>query len=288
MPENFCLSLGGIRFSLIPDRKNGEYSLIRRVSDFIAPGEPDITLKIQCGWFPHLNLENQSFSSNNHVWNGYEVEGKRIIKVSSPHQENYQLGIFPEDFRSGEIFVSQSPDNPNAYIFPFSYPMGELYTMHLMGTGLGVLFHASGIIYQGHGYLFSGHGGVGKTTIARLFSTHPGTLVVNDDKVLVRKEPGGFRMYGTPWHGDGGWASPRSAPLKRVFILKQSGENYVRSLKAVEAVGLMLARTFTTLWDNEKIAFNIKFLEALTQSVPCQELGFLPDVSIIDHIFNLG
>jgi hypothetical protein len=287
MPENFCLSLGGIQFSLFPDRKNGEYSLIKRVSDFIAQGKADITLQIHCGWFPHLNLEDDNFRSNGHAWNGYKIGNNRVIKVSSPGQDNYQLGIFPEDFRSGEIYVAASLENPDAFIFPFSYPMGELYTMHLMGTGLGILFHASAVIYQGQGFLFAGHGGVGKTTIARLFSNYPGTLVVNDDKVLVRKEPAGFRMYGTPWHGDGGWASPRSAPLKKLFILNQSGENRARSLKGVEAVGLMLARTFTTLWDNEKIAFNVKFLDDLCQSVPCLELGFLPTPDVVDFVLNL-
>jgi hypothetical protein len=287
MPARFDFSLGGIQFSLVPDRTIGAYSLIKRMIDFRRPAPPDITLNVNCGWFPDLNYKFKSFDSNGHVWNGYEDGGKKIIKVSSQNQEYYQLGIFPPDFRSGEIFVSTSHDREDAFIFPFSYPMGELFMMNLMGTGLGMLFHASGVIYQQNGFLFTGHGRAGKTTIAGLFAQHPQTVVVNDDKVLVRKGPDGFRMYGTPWHGDGGWVSPQSAPLKRLFILKQSPTNYSKDLSPVEAVGLLLARTFVPLWDQEKVTFSLEFLEDFSQTIPCQELGFLPDQSIIDFVFNL-
>ena len=100
MPEPFDFCLGGMQFSLVADQTAGEYRSIKRMADFQKPAAPDITLNVHCGWFPDLNYEYKSFDSNGHVWNGYEIEGKKIIKVSSQNQEYYQLGIFPADFRS--------------------------------------------------------------------------------------------------------------------------------------------------------------------------------------------
>jgi len=111
--------------------------------------------------------------------------------------------------------------------------------------------------------------------------------VVNDDKVIVRKEAGEFRLYGTPWHGEGGMVLPDSAPLRGVFILKQAPQNSISPLDATRAAGMMLARTFSPLWDADKVSFSLSFLDELFQAVPCQELGFVPDSSAVEFVRTL-
>lgn len=285
MPEPLNLSLGGIAISLAPDHASGEYALINRSNEFLTSVHPKVTLRIHCGWFPELNHE-QVFFETDHAWQLIKSDGNWGIRVRSPVQDPYQLGIFPGDFGSGDIYVAPHEGTADQYVFPLSYPMGELYMMNLLGTGLGVLFHAAGVIYHDEGYLFTGHGGAGKTTTARLWQELPEGRVVNDDKVIIRKETGGFRLYGTPWHGDGGMALPDSAPLKRVYILKQADHNYAAPLQPAQAVSMLLARTFVPLWDAGKIAFTLKFLDELCQGVACQELGFLPDSSAVDFVRN--
>ncbi len=286
MPECFNLSLGGIPISLVPDQVSGEYELVKRADEFRTTTAPAITLQVHCGRFPELGAEPVVFETG-HAWQLLQVDGKWVINVSSPNLEPYQVGMFPPDFRSGDIFVAASGEHPDRFIFPLSYPMGELYMMALLGTGLGMLFHAVGVIYQGKGYLFTGHGGAGKTTTARLWEELPGARVVNDDKVIVRKEDGEFRLYGTPWHGEGGMVLPDSAPLGRVFILKQAMQNSVTPLPPAQAAAMLLARTFSPLWDADKVSFSLSFLEELSQAIPCQELGFLPDSSAVDFVRNL-
>jgi hypothetical protein len=234
-----------------------------------------------------LSSEQVSFETHQ-SWQLLQVDGKWVIKVRSPDLDPYQIGVFPSDFRSGDIYVAANERTPHRYIFPLSYPLGELYMMNLLGTGLGMLFHATGVIDRGKGYLFTGHGGAGKTTIARLWEALPDVRVVNDDKVIVREEAGEFRLYGTPWHGDGGMALPDSAPLAKVFILKQATQNSYASLPPVQAAGDLLARLFVPLWDAEKIANTLRILDKLCQDIPCHELGFLPDSSIVDFVRNLS
>jgi hypothetical protein len=285
MPELFNLSLGGILISLIPDQSAGDYGLVKRASEFCSPATPVIKLQIHCGWFPELDEQKIAFETN-HAWQMFQIGNKRVIKVISPEQDPYQLGVFPPDFRSGDIYIAALGDQ-KGYVFPLSFPMGELFMINLLGGGLGMLFHAAGVIYQGEGYLFTGHGGAGKTTTARLWEALTGARVVNDDKVIVRKEAGQFRLYGTPWHGEGGMVLPDSAPLKRVFILKQAAQNYAASISPVQAAGSLLARTFVPLWDADKINYSLTFLDELCQAVPCLELGFLPDSSAVDFVRNM-
>jgi hypothetical protein len=288
MPESFNLSLGGIPIALVPDRSAGEYAYVKRAIDFCSPAAPEATLQVRCGWFPQLD-DRQIHFETGHAWQLLQVDGRWVIDVRSPEQGLYQVGAFPPDFRVGEIHVANVKPAGAApeYIFPLSYPMGELYMMNLLGTGMGMLLLACGVIVGGQGYLFAGHGGAGKTTTARMWQGQAGVQVVNDDKVIVRKEGGQFRLYGTPWHGDGGMALPDSAPLVRLFILKQAAQNYAAPLAPVQAAAGLLARAFVPLWDPEKIAFSLAFLDELCQAVPCQELGFLPEPSAVDFVREL-
>jgi len=287
MPECYNLSLGGLSISLIPDRDSGEYEYIKRASDFLSLRSPEITLQIHCGGFQEFRSATVVFETDV-AWRMLQDDGRWIINIYPNAQTPHLLGVFPGDFRSGDIYTSQNENIPHRYIFPLVSPMGELYLMNLLGTGLGMLIHASGVIYQGKGYLFTGNASAGKTTIARLWQSLPDVRVINDDKVIVRSEAAGFRIYGTPWHGVGGMALSDSAPLTQVFILKQADQNYVSPLSSAQATGGLLARSFVPLWDSEKIAFILGFLDKLCSTVPCQELGFLPDSSIIDLIRNIG
>jgi len=283
MPKDLNISLGGITISLIADHPSGEYAYIKRAEDFRSPLTPEINLQIHCGRFPDLSAAPVFFETNV-AWHLLKVDGKWAIDLYPNSQNPRLLGIFPDDFRSGDIYTSQNEDTPDRFIFPLASPLGELFTMNLLGTGLGMLFHATGVIDQGKGYLFTGFGGVGKTTTARLWEKLPGIKVVNDDKVIIRKEADGFRLYGTPWHGEGGIASPDSAPLTQVFVLKQATKNYTAQFHPAQAASKLLARAFVPLWDADKIAFTLNFLDELSQTIPCQELGFLPDSSAVDFV----
>ena len=104
MPESYRISLGGIPISLIPDKVTGNYELVKRAVDFYSPAVPEISLNIHCGWFPELSGEQVVFETHQ-AWQLLRVDGKLGIKVRSPHQNPYQLGVFPPDFRSGDMML---------------------------------------------------------------------------------------------------------------------------------------------------------------------------------------
>ena len=86
----------------------------------------------------------------------------------------YLVGSFSPDFHSGDIFTSESDQEPGKFIFPLSYPLGELLMTNLLGTGYGVMLHSCGVIDAGNGIVFAGVSAAGKTTTARLWDGQAG------------------------------------------------------------------------------------------------------------------
>ena len=287
MPYPFTISLGGIPIALVPEQISGEYESVNRAVEFQTLENPEISLQVHCGGFPDLTNLPVAYETIQ-GWQLFYRNGRRLIKGRSAALDPYNLGDYAPDYRSGDLYLAAPPETPDLYRFPFSYPMGELFMMNLLGTGVGMLFHACGVIEGGKAYLFSGNSRAGKTTTARMWQGRAGVRVVNDDKVIVRKQDGKFMLYGTPWHGEGGMALPDSAPLARVFLLKHGQQNILNPLTPVQAASGLFGLYFIPLWDSAKIDFTLQFLDELCQAVPCQEYSFLPDSSAVEFVSNLN
>jgi len=285
MPESVVLKIGGIPICLRTKEKQGGFNFVKKTADFIVQSDPEIILNIHCGIFPEIAKQEIIFETNV-GWRMGRIDGK--FTISFPSSKNHQLGIFAQDFSTGDIYVANCNDNPTKFVFPLAYPMGELFIMNVLGKGMGVMVHAAGVAYQGKGYLFLGRSGAGKTTIANLWQQQPGALVLNDDKVIIRIEKDGYRIYGTPWHGEGGLASPHNVPLKHVFLLEQAKSNHLSTLSTTESILKLINTSFLPLWDKDKTGFTLSFFNDLIQNVSTHELGFLPDSSIIDFLRELS
>ena len=77
--------------------------------------------------------------------------------------------------------------------------------------------NSCGLIDQSNGIVFAGTSTAGKSTTARLWDGLDGVRVLSDDHTILRKMEGQFRVYGTPWQGEGGYALADDAPLKNLY-----------------------------------------------------------------------
>ena len=64
--------------------------------------------------------------------------------------------------------------------------------------------------------------------MARLWAPDADVTMLSDDRVVLRAEGSQIWMYGTPWHGDGGFASPARVPLTAMFLLKEGPRHRLR------------------------------------------------------------
>ena len=161
--------------------------------------------------------------------------------------------------------------------------------MNLLCLGSGVLLHACGVSDHGRGLLFVGSSGAGKSTMADLWKNGEGVTILSDDRVIVREKEGRFWAYGTPWHGDARLCSAESVPLEAIFLIRHGGENSIMRLgEARKAVSSLLVRSFPTFWNAEGMAFTLEFLHRMSQAVPCYDLGFMPDKSVVQLVRSTG
>src|SRR5438270_269266 len=188
--------------------------------------------------------------------------------------DHYRLDCFSEIFgdepyKSARISRDLSEVSLRmrvAGLDPLQFPLDELLINALLVDRRGVELHSCGIIDRGNGLLFIGNSGHGKTTTARLWMRED-VEVVSDDRVIVRAENGGWRMYGTPWHGEAEICSPASAPLRRIYVLDKSAHNGVTALGPAEAAAHLFACAFPPFHDPDGLRRVLDTLGALATSV---------------------
>lgn len=151
-----------------------------------------------------------------------------------------------------------------------------------------IFTHAVGIRnLDGRGLLFTGKSGCGKSTAARIWHRHSRAMVLNDDRVIVRKIKNNFFIYGSPWHGDfDDYLASRieSAPLARLFFIHHSSKNIVRPVSGKKAFQLLYPAIFPTFWDKKNLENIVSFCHDLIKAVPCFSLGFVNDKRIIGFV----
>ena len=112
--------------------------------------------------------------------------------------------------------------------------------------------------------------------------------LLSDDRIIIRETEDGYRIYGTPWHGNAEIASPLSAPLSSVFFLTHDDENRLIPVQGADVASRLLVRSFPTFWDGEGMRYTLGLCERLSTRVPCYELGFVPDERVISMLRSLA
>lgn len=152
----------------------------------------------------------------------------------------------------------------------------------------GIFTHSVGIKdVDGRGLLFAGRSGAGKSTTARLWHKHSRAMVLNDDRIIVRKVNGKFFIYGSPWHGEfSDYLASRieSAPFERLFFIHHSPENTIREISQKEAFSLLYPALFPTFWDKQCLENTASFCEDLVKNVSCHSLGFVNNEKVINFV----
>jgi hypothetical protein len=278
-----CLSIAGISVAVTSGDPDLHLRFPGNLTRFSAPtSAPDV--RIEAAW-RDLTAECDGtlvFDSGG-TWRLYATSDSYLFQffAASLGTVPYQVARFDRDFRSGQVFLHRPFFGRRRMVNPLQYPLDELLIVHMLSRGKGVEVHACGLVEAGNGYLFAGHSGAGKTTMARLWEREPGITVLSDDRIVLRQIDGRFWMYGTPWHGEAGLAQSARAPLTQVFLLRHAAMNAVLPISGAEATARLFSCTFPTFHDRGGLEFTVGCCEGLVRTMPCAELGFVPDDRIV-------
>ena len=243
---------------------------------FIGQGKPDISLRLHRG-IPEIVVGEKVFECPP-IWTLYRENGTSVIRLFPEMGDLQRALFFPHPLKHADLYFA---DNCTRFIDPYFGPTIELLLMHYLAQERGVTLHACGIVLEDKGILFLGESGAGKSTLARMWDQENGVDILSDDRVIVRKQGPEFRVYGTPWHGEATFGSPREAKLERIFFLKHGQKNSLKEMKGIDPLSHLLTCSFPPLWDSQAMEFILEFFSHLATKVPCQELSFRPEKSVL-------
>jgi hypothetical protein len=281
--QKYKISLGGIIFSVISECSLGLTLPTPNRAFMVSEGSPEVILKARFGAVPSLEMEEELFKTDG-VWGLYRSGDKQVLHFCAYEMESipYKLAVMESDFTAGTIYTrSKESGNENCFD-PLNYPLDEVLIVNLMSRGRGMLVHAAAVEYHGQGWLFLGTSGAGKTTLSRLWQQEPDAKLLSDDRIIIRNKGEHYYIYGTPWHGNAEIASPLSTQLKAIFFLAHDNKNRLTPVRSMDAASRMLVRTFPTFWDAKGMQYTLELSERLCTRTPCFELGFIPDMRVIE------
>jgi hypothetical protein len=133
-----------------------------------------------------------------------------------------------QDSVSAELFLDPAHAGADRSVFidPLRYPLDQILSWGMLARCGGVILHSAVAVKEGVGWIFSGRSGAGKSTISELCH-QAGWRILNDDRVMVFKRNGEWRVAGTPWHGSGHFSEADEVPLGGLFFIEKADHDEV-------------------------------------------------------------
>ncbi len=283
---HLTFKIGGITLSINSDLPLEEKTFASKFELFHCynSGDDEVTIYHHCG-LPRIKNWGEKVYQRA-PWMIYKTPSGYIYKMFvDGNNESPLVAIFNRDHTEGHIYKGKN------YVKAFKegnltsllcFPTDQILFARLLADRGGIILHGSGLIFKEKGYLFVGHSDAGKTTLVKLFHQH--AKILNDDRMIVRKEHGSYYLYGTPWHGELSLVAPDRVPLKAIFFLNQAKENKVKKAEGLEAFKRLYGCTIKALVTERWAKNALDICQDLSREVSCYHLYFDKTEGVISTI----
>lgn len=285
MPASITLSIADFTIKLTSERN---ITLEEGYIPFVIHDDkvlPDITIECFSGIpLTSFNKEGLVFEARNEIQKFYSIyrSGTDLGFVLYNQQtidKVQQIALLDETYSHWTVYSFPEADGS---LMPLRYPLGPILMYYLTVKSQAVLIHASCIFDGVKGRIFTGFSGNGKSTMSKIWAD-AGNLVINDDRLIVRKRENGYMVYNTPmYYSD----RPKKALLGAIHLISHSPENRMKKQSGALAVTRVMAFCIQNNFDTKFIENHLNFLGELCQVIPVYELGFVPDSSIVNFVLE--
>ena len=132
--------------------------------------------------------------------------------------------------------------------------------------------------------VFAGRSGAGKSTLSRLLRDHADparTVLLSDDRSVVRRIGSEFLVFGTPWAGDAQIGLSARAPLTGLYFLQHANEDRIEPLAPAAAAQALLPVASIPWYDRHLVEATTSFCERIVNQVPAFNLHFRPGREVL-------
>ena len=223
-------------------------------------------------------------------WAIYEKDNAWIYLGISPRKGDKKLHravVFNPDHTRARIYNDKKDIFLKGNLHSITmFPTDQILLARILADREGLYLHSCGVNFNGKGLLFAGHSEAGKSTIAKMLKGKAEILC--DDRMIVRKQPDGFKIYGTWSHGDVKDISAGSAPLKAILFLEKSDKNQIARLNDKKEINKRILsciiRPFITVdwWEKTLVV-----IDAIIDMIPCYKLYFDKSGGIVNILKKL-
>jgi hypothetical protein len=269
--RDVTISVGGINIA-VESHCVHEFELPVDYEKFITDESPDTVLRVWDCKAP-FPLEKVVFDS------------EKLSTYGSSEELITQVHIQDVTGTSRDVVMRRIPSQKSMDLYTtYLHPLKRLLFRYVLSTilsGDGAVIHAAGVSDKGKGLIFAGVSGAGKSTIASLWKSRDCT-VLSEDTVIIRKRGDNYQIYGTPWAKNIQLSSPETCILDGIFFIRHALQNTVTPVEGT--LTSLLRHTFCPRWDRAAMQGTMEFLSGLAREVPCYNLGFVPDESVVDLV----
>lgn len=281
MSKNLIFNIADISIAIEGKILETDINVPPAYRPFLSTGETDISLRLKHG-LPDFKFQERIFDCPP-IWTLYRCNGRAVIRVFASLAGLERILVLQPGLEEADLYFAE---NSNRFLDPFHGPIMELIMVNYLGQGRGVIVHGCAIAREAKGMLFVGESGAGKSTLATMWDKE-GVEVLSDDRTVVRKREDDYWIYGTPWHGEGRYSSPRAVRLERIFFLRHGREHSLKCVKGIDSVSRLLTCSFPPYWNRQGMEFSMELFTDLPPKVPCEELTFKPEISVLDFIKSM-
>lgn len=283
MPASITLSIADFTIKLSSEKN---ITLEEGYLPFVIHDDktvPDITIDCLLG-LPSIDFNNGDlvFEAKNEIQKFYSIyrTGTNlgfVLYNQQTYDKVQQVALLDDTFSHWTVYSNPESDGS---LMPLRYPLGPIIMYYLTIKSQAVLIHASCIFDGVKGRIFTGFSGNGKSTMSKIWAD-AGNLVINDDRLIIRKRENGYVVYNTPmYYSD----RPKKALLGAIHLISHSPENRIKKQSGALAVTKVMAFCIQNNFDTKFIENHLNFLGELCQQIPVYELGFVPDNSIVNFV----
>ena len=287
------LNIGPVRFALrTPDPADVRYAAPAYAgffSSFGAAGgrdEPLVEMQVD------LVRRAEAIPSQPPLWSGGKnwaiwEEGQELISCSGFHgrQTARYYCRMARNLAAAELAVDPLLSPSDLIESPLVYPLDQILSWGMLSRLGGAVMHAAVAVHSGVGLVFTGRSGAGKSTISALCHA-AGWRILNDDRVMVFRRNGAWRVAGTPWHGSGRFAEAAEVPLGGIYFLKQAPVDRMETMTASETRMALLDVAGVPWFENSWSQGVLDGLAQLVHGVDIRRFNFTKSMTAVRMLMD--